>query len=97
MALKHTLGPAPHLTMESKDPNGHTLFERSGQLIAEQIISQLFSTQVPIKNQAPDSIDQMPVADQLNNCTNLSEVISSLRSINLGKALCSSGIPPGIL
>ena len=32
MAMKYALGPTPHLTIELKDLNSYTLFERSDQL-----------------------------------------------------------------
>ena len=84
--------------MEFKDLNGHTLLERSDQLKCwtEHSI-QLYGTKIPFKNQALDSLNQMPVADYPDNHLNLSEVVSALRSIKLGKAPGSDGIPPEIL
>ena len=62
-----------------------------------EYFSQLYGTEVPFKNQALDSLNQMPVADHLDNHPILSEVISVLRSIKPGKAPHSDGIPPAVL
>ena len=95
MALKCSLGLIPHLTMELKDINGHTLFETSDQLKHwTKHFKQLYGTEVPFKDQAFDFIYQIPVADHLDSHSNFSGVISALRSIKLGKALCSDGISP---
>ena len=92
-ALKHALGPTSHLIMELKDVNAHTLLERSDQLkYWTKHFTQLYGTEVPFKDQAFDSLSQMPVADHLDNHQNLSEVVLALSSIKLGKAPGSNGI-----
>ena len=64
---------------------------------AGQHFTQLYRTEVPFKDQALDSLDQMPVADHLNNHPNLSTVASALRSIKLSKTCNCNSIPPDIL
>ena len=95
MALKHALVPTPHLTMELKDPNGNTQLERSDKLKCwTEHFTQLYGTEVPFEDQALDSLDQMPVTDNLDNHPNLSKVISAWMGIQLGKGSGSDGIPP---
>ena len=65
--------------MELKDLNGHTLLESSDQLKCwTGHFTQLYETEVPLKDQAIGFLDQMPMADHLDNHPNLSKVISAL-------------------
>ena len=98
MVLKHVLGPTPCLTMEVRDPNGHTPLEGFDQLICwTKHFTQLYSTKVPFKDQALHFLDQMAMVDHLNSLSNVFAIILALRSIKLGKAPGSNGIPSEIL
>ena len=86
MAVKCILGPTPHLTMELKDLNAHTLLEGCDQPKHwRECFTQLYGTKEPFNDQAPDSLDLMSVEDHLDNHQNLSKVVSALRCIKLGK------------
>ena len=81
------LGSFTCLAMELKDLTGHTLLERSDQPECwTEHSTQLYDTEVPFKNQALYTLDQMPVADHLDNHPNFSEVISTSSRTRPGKA-----------
>ena len=68
-AMKYALGPTPCLTTELKDLNGHTLLERDDQQLKHwtEHFTQLSNIEVPFKDQALDSLDQIPVVNHLDS------------------------------
>ena len=60
--------------MELKDLTGHNLHEMSDQLKSwTEHFTQVYGTKEPFKDQALNSLNQMPVADHLDNHPNLSK------------------------
>uniref|UniRef100_A0A2C9KHL5 Reverse transcriptase domain-containing protein n=1 Tax=Biomphalaria glabrata TaxID=6526 RepID=A0A2C9KHL5_BIOGL len=96
--IKKAIGPAQNKPAPLKSTTGETITDMSEQMHRwVEHYSELYATTSSVSDSALNTINQLPTMNELDEVSNLLDIIKAIDSMAAGKVPGCDGIPPDLL